>query len=502
MDSDNYFARENDDFKNIDIYYRIAESEFYTVDDVRIAITIEDATTAATNALPGEKNADGSFKRGDNLHVVWPDVRKADGTFHDAGYYRAQLKIDGKLADGTPFDVRTPIADALPNIDGWQCPNEGLAIHDLVWKHRPIVHTTTAVRDHPMDPAVFRNGSGLFVKNGGADVAVNVPPPAVTPDNLLNNDTVEHFLDRNNYGVIDHGLPAEQDQGDDDEVETTLMHTVNREDHPNFAFLQYWLFFDASMSAISGADPYHEGDVEFVQAAIRLNLNTWMAGSEYTANEHIRVTEGDSTKYYRAEQDHTADANNQPPNQQYWSPATHYKAWWFRPFSATAAQHYYGQTVRWNVTNGAAAAGPQQQTWVQHVNNERFRIFVAEGTHATYFAAGQYAMGVTTANTTLGSQMQYANPAFVVFTETAGNTLIPIDIWQYPAKDFENWNGLWGYKNTDQGAIFRMTDQNGPHGPVRRFQVRPDGTHMQIRNNPVEFNNRCRRPADGFLEIQ
>jgi hypothetical protein len=234
-----------------------------------------------------------------------------------------------------------------------------------------------------------------------------------------------------------------------------VMHTTdNRQDDANFIFLQYWLFYDASMSAVGAiaGDPYHEGDVEFVQAAIMLDVPAWSAGTQYPVGRIVRYQDASGVNYYTAMQAHTATSENAPPNTAFWQKPNwqkpnEYKIGWFLPFSATAAQHYYGQTVRWNLTNGAAAASPQQQTWVQHEKNGRFRIFVAEGTHATYFAAGDFDVSSNTADQRLGTEIQYQPVGVADFIyETAGDTQVEVDVWQYPASDFEQWLGRWGYK--------------------------------------------------------
>lgn len=340
----------------------------------------------------------------------------------------------------------------------------------------------------PIDPAFFRDHSALYKKVGDSNELIKAE--GVTAEDLLANSSAEHFLDR---GAVDiqHGSMFPN--------EATAMHTANRTDAANFVFLQYWFFYDASKGPSSlAADPYHEGDVEFAQAAIQLTAPVWKVGQAY--KQHAAVLYGDNA--YVALSDHTSTSGNAPGTDATWQ-KTAAKSCWFLPFAAHTGQHYYGQTVEWRLNDGSAAASPQTQTWVQHDNvNERFKVFIAAGTHATYFAAGTYVVGITEANTRLGSQIQYRTPTVAdALTETAGATEQMIGVWKYPDLDFETWTGHWGYKNTAQGAAFSATDRDGPQGPAIRFSLDADGNKVTVRTSPKRLHNAALRPVDTHLII-
>lgn len=119
--------------------------------------------------------------------------------------------------------------------------------------------------------------------------------------------------------------------------------------HPNYVFMQYWMYQPGSKSPFLGFDVAqfvaHEGDWEMVQLTIRLK------DSKDTDTKHK----------------------------------------WVEPFSATASQHFYGQTIGWRRNKKPTDAGEDEidQNWVNHINNgNRVKIYSALGSHATYFRKG------------------------------------------------------------------------------------------------------------------
>ena len=250
-----------------------------------------------------------------------------------------------------------------------------------------------------------------------------------------------------------------------------------------------------------------KGDVDFVQLAIQEQSPPWKSGHDYAVGDICRESSAPDASSYKCNQAHTSAAGNKPPNETYWTRFYNHKARWLRPFSGTASQHYYGQTLPWRMTSGAdgPADSPQTQFWVQHdANNERPSVFVAEGTHATYFRHGIFNVERSPdALRTMGTQIQYTTVGGMdVSYEEAEATALTIHTWTLPDNDFENWMGLWGFKDTEAGAPFDIEDRNGPPGVNRRFAVgQPPGlTQLVLRPNPRQFNNNCRREVSGTAE--
>ncbi len=186
-DSDNFFLREydgsgNPDSEDLDIYYRILPKDL-DVSDVRIVVykgnTSEKIMFGSEDHLDGETDG-GSYKTGDNLHVTWsPELFDQDS---DPGFYRVQLEV---YVDGQTEPIcQTSVDDADTSTPGWQCPRDALAVHDLVWKHRPLVYLGTGeVVGPPLDPfdsivkPWMRHKNGVNKLDPDSDTSAITPPP-------------------------------------------------------------------------------------------------------------------------------------------------------------------------------------------------------------------------------------------------------------------------------------------------------------------------------------
>ena len=488
-DCDNFFVRENNDWQGLDIFYNIPEEKLLRPSNVRMDVYRKDTTNLEIQ-LEGVKDG-ADFAKGDGLHKAW---NKSD----PVPYYRVQLVVAAPLMIGA---AKTPIHDAKPDWGGWQCPEYGLAVHDLIWKHRPHVHTDGSRSENPTLPANFRNLSGLYLRGTG-NTRTRIAGPPVTAAQLMLNNTVEHYLDRDNNDAINHGNPPLPDV-------TAVIHTANLQDAANHVFVQFWLFYDFSEVATNWAgrqvagSPYHEGDVEFAQLAVRKQSVPWQSGVPYAVGDVCRAS---TSLAYRCKQTHTSAPGNAPPNDTYWVRYYNHKALWFQPFSATASQHYYGQTLPWLMHDGSEAALPQTQIHVQHDDeNEHFSIFVAEGTHATYFRRGRFNVERADTLRTMGTQVQYTTVGGTDFSyEDAQDSALAIASWIRPDNDIETWMGLWGFKSTVAGAPFGMEDRDGPPGINRRFAVGPPPglARLLLRPEPRQFNNACRREVGGVPEAR
>ncbi len=171
-DSDNFFLRHvvrprkkngepdyafpgEPDYVDLDLWYRILPQDLADYDVVR-AVNIhmyEGEGDSLEPALEGER-ADEAWKTGDALYVVWDgrQIRASeDAEFNVVGVYRLQLAVS-LGTDKSAITFRTPIDDGDSELPGWQCPQNGLAIHDLAFKHRPDLYVGSGEKVAPNGP--------------------------------------------------------------------------------------------------------------------------------------------------------------------------------------------------------------------------------------------------------------------------------------------------------------------------------------------------------------
>ena len=274
-DSDNFFLRQNQDHENLDIIYLIPAD--LSVDDVKINIYEGSEDNTPIAVLAGEKDGSGRFKVGENLRAKWtPDLAVSpEGMQADlAGFYRVELEV--KLEGAR---LKTPIhdADADPT-NGWQCPQNGLAIHDLAWKHRPNMFTHPEEFAGPSDVNLMLKYAELVERvqtPRGGENRVVLPAPLQLQD-LPMCDTNSCFL------RFTSSEPNPEDRQIDIDISRTrtpregervmYFHGVHNES--NFAYLQYWHFEPSSFGVSNLLDDilsfHHEGDWEMVQVAVLL----------------------------------------------------------------------------------------------------------------------------------------------------------------------------------------------------------------------------------------
>ena len=452
-DSDNFFLRQDGDYKNIDIYYRILPDSL-PVKDVKINIYPEMETTPI-KTLTGPKT-------GDNLHVTW-DAVDENQDFRDYGFYRAELVV---TVDGFPEPLKTSIADADPALPGWQCPQDGLGIHDLVYKHRPEVYVGTGEvvapegSIYPFSPTI--KGNYRLLKDNSPDG----PAWSAEP----NYDTFGDFPDPVNFddpsyvypvlaasmandagGVADHYIDIKDSNRNSTGGLPYLLHRghaygFSRNYKPNYVFIQYWMYETAShlpynTTGLMSNVFWHEADWEMVQIAVRLK---------------------DSAL---------------PDN----------KADWILPWAATASQHYYGQTLAWRIDHPNAPTSVSGQRYVETAENDpnRIRIYIAENSHATYFRDGDINTPESS-STGVGTQVQYM-PVFLAFDRISGAELLDdSDLLPLEKKNqtgIYDWPGKWG---GDQLP-----------GPLYRESKDEDGPSFRMDMNPVAFHNECRKLIGG-----
>jgi hypothetical protein len=450
-DSDNFFLREKDgsgnpDHENLDIYYSLGLPGL-PVSDVKIKVYKGESSTPEL-VLDGVKDADGNYRTGDNLHTNW--TASVDLAEDHPGFYRLQLSVSVE-GQGAPA-LETSIADADGATPGWQCPQDCLAVHDLVWKHRPVVHVHEDEIGLPSSIVEFMvesgDATGARVKEWIDSGSPTVHPTGTIPTSI-NSFWDLFFDDKVTGGDLSDYTASQIAVLTTDSGEETVCHSADTTDADNFVFLQFWMFenFSRRPFGIFGMpfnpNVQHEGDMEHCQIAVRL-----------------------------------ADPSD-----------LSLKAKWVTPFGATASQHYYAQTLKWDLHDGSSPANAHSQEHVEHVNN-RLAIYVALGAHATYFA-GDANIEVPDVNGHLGTQQQYDPNPEGAYDISAPAVEIDYELVHVDDILLGTFNGRWGYLLNGNPDSF----SNGPSGPPHRSAHTASGNVVNLRNQPRTLHNLSRKTS-------
>lgn len=444
---------------NLDIYYRILPKNT-PVTNVKIKVYEGTSDTPLTE-LQGEKNGV-HFKAGNNLHIQWTPDSLFDQE-SDKGFYRLQIEV---YVDGQTEPIcRTSVDDADTSTPGWQCPQDALAIHDLVWKHRPIVYLGTGeVVDPPQDPfdpivkPWMRHKNGVDKLDPDSDTSAITPPPTYNTFGSLTTANTESVLQRSDstanpyFDIHDDHLQAMGAGG-------VLWHYAPLDPgpmlkHNNYAFIQFWMYEPSSHGVFNdlgvGSNALtHEGDWEMCQFAIRLK----------------NIDDPDTKKY------------------------------WIEPFAATASQHYYGQTLLWDRNHDGPAV--IDQDYVQHENNgNRVIIFIAKNAHATYFRGGTIDTDIFKG---CGTQVQY-NSIGVFGYDRVIPAGAPISMKYNPLSTtrVRNWSGDWGQAYSLDILWWTVKRFAGPRSPFYRAgKIEDDdaNSHLLLADDPEAFHNWCRKTS-------
>jgi hypothetical protein len=424
-DSDNFFLREETaagapDFSDLKIYYKILPSGV-TVDDVKIKIYNGDTATLAAT-INGETDASGAYKTGNGLLIKWTPAIPTTGS--DQGFYRCQLQV---FVGGSSTPIcKTSMDDADTATAGWQCPQDGLGIHDLTWKHRPVIHLHTNEFSGPAHAKVMLDRADLL-----HDVALFPVVDAAAPVThaiLTANNSTAHYL---RYT----GTAAQQEAArirTPTDGERAVYHHGVYVAGQNFTYLQSWQFEPSSFGIAAFADlsvdPMtftHDGDWEMCQTSVRLAAPAPDSGD---------------------------------------------KSQWLSGYSVTASQHFRGQTLRWKeVGNGP---GEADQDYVGKSGDYRPNVYTANRSHATYFrpnAAFRFALSG-------GDCLAYeAAPTGDARDDFTGNTSYTYSLILLTNTIIANWLGDW----STQGVIPNL----------RSPLFRESGGEVMY-TNPRGFNNR------------
>jgi len=428
-DSDNHFFRKNDDHKDLDIYYRNLPAGV-PLDDVKIKVYNGNTMTVLV-PIPGETDTTGAFKTGDDLHVTWTAPENL-GTA-DPGFYRLQLQV---FAGGSSTPIcETSIDDANPSEPGWQCPDDCLAIHDMVYKHRPVLKMASGEISEPVSVTFPMSRSKIF------EWKYNVWLSSWLPDVRASNPVSLSDMSTYDASQFWFGFVDANDRFNPPSWPMRIYHLdfVSGD----YAFLQYWMYFATSYLPVGGVPDvwWHEGDWEMYQFSVKLK-----------------------------------DAAN--PSD---------KSKWYEPFAVTCSQHYYGQTLKWKAETGDNAPSSQDQDYVEK-SGEQPVLYVAIKSHALHLRSGKFK---TVTGTPVGSQHQYQVPTSTDIptdiTGSAATRLPDSSHLIYIKKDpiINEWNGKWGAVN--QPASIPVFG-NGPSSPKYRGPSEVGGS-LTIQSDPKGFHN-------------
>lgn len=473
-DSDNYFLRQDGDFNGLNIFYSVLPADIEATAD--IAIYQENGELVAQRV--------GETVNGAMRSLTWDAVDSSTGAFFDTGLFKIQIvfRALSPEPDGLSNELfATSIEDGDLGTDGWQCPLDGLAVHDLVWKHRPVVYMGELEIIAPLgpiypfsDPVVenYRLFKESILLDGpvfedsysefGADNSQLPHFPSVESHELLDPEYIYPVLADSVLGDPDdvsrHYIDVKNDARESADGVPMLCHRGHPVAHPNYVFIHYWMYETASFSSYNEtgllSNTYlHECDWELLQLCVQLST---------------------------------------PAN-----PSDKRK--WFLPHAATASQHFYGQTLAWRSDCSLAADSGDcmnplvvDQRYVETQDNgNRVVVYIAENSHGTYFRSGQ----IASEDGDLGTQVQYHQVG--TFYDQISGDLRPTDPGLFPLQPksgmgIYDWNGKWG------GTIPGLSKLAGPMHREARLE---SGAKLNMDGSPVEFHDVCTKLIPGGGEL-
>ncbi len=175
-----------------------------------------------------------------------------------------------------------------------------------------------------------------------------------------------------------------------------------------------------------------------------------------------------------------------------------------KPFSATASQHYYGQTLKWNAEEGDNPPTDRDQDYVDKNEDGRPKIYVAKKSHATYFRTDlidgnlsgcpgpiQY-NEVTTLTTAVDVTGGNAKPNY-------SNSKYKLINLEAPVFD---WEGRWGESGTSIVGFGLYWDYppvhyQAPRGPG--YRETHSNPNILIIEKPILFNDSYVKPGQDIF---
>jgi len=257
------------------------------------------------------------------------------------------------------------------------------------------------------------------------------PDEKVTSKPLDFDDLVDHDWD-NYYQDIDNNY---RESGAGVRVVYCRGTTDTEKTH---AFLQYY-HFEPSSSLPDTLTFWHEGDWEMFQIAVKLD----------TSQEEMT------------------------------------------PIAVTAAQHYYGQTIRWNEEGNGP--GSQDQDYVGK-SVHRPKVYVARETHATYFRDGDFRCSWEPGTTDNHGDQYDEAPTIPYLDDETGTVAHSYSLLVFQNSMISHWRGLWGadliiYGDGPPGPAYKSTAVNAWDAPkafnnyYRKLDHYPDGDPEQADTN-------------------
>jgi len=175
------------------------------------------------------------------------------------------------------------------------------------------------------------------------------------------------------------------------------------------------------------------------------------------------------------------------------------KTEWLQPWAATASQHYYGQTLAWRRDSDGSGSSAEDQRLVEHAEGDstgnRFKVFISQGAHATYFRKGEIDSGAADGP---GTQVQYDNnpdagrdaieEPLLKLADDKKYQLLPL-LPKSGAGIFD-WDGRWGsFHNVS------WLGHDAPPSPNERAGKNPvtGANHVNMSQEPLEFHKKCRK---------
>jgi len=356
-DSDDYFFRGPSE-DNVKVYYDFLPYGL-TADSVKLKIK-EGGQVLKTFDL--------STSSGSDLLADDWDGKKNSSSYYDKWDFRAEIEATFSEA---------------------KCTSNEHPIADLLYKHRPLVYTHADEDSPPVEVEMMLDHADLYDQDEFPDELKEESPLTFT--DLSTYDALHYYQDLDDTYHKDHG-------GD----EVVYCRGTVASGH---AFLQYY-HFETSSCIPGSTDPWHEGDWEMFQVAVKLDT-------------------GEET---------------------------------MTPIAVTGSQHYYGQTIRW----ASDGNGPDSldQDYVGK-STDRPMIHVALRAHATYFRAAS-AINVDSwpPASTANSGCQY-DDGWSLKKDATGSNSCAYELRTFHHSMISHWQGKWGKDQFSPGA-------DGPRSPKYR----------------------------------
>ena len=417
----------------MDIYYEIvpvSDAISDHISNVKIIIYEGESDTVVAELNGQTDDASGKYLTGGGLHVTW--TAPLDPS---SGFYRVQLQVF--IGVGSEPLIETPIGDADSTTPLWQCPQDCLAVHDLLYKHRPVLNIASGEIAQPCNADFMLARAGLWYAVFDLDIHDYLPMPVLPQLESLDDLSQEYYNNSDYYFKYFN----ESDRTSPPSHPFAVYHASFPDE--NHVFMQYWFFTPTSYLPSEAAinNWHHEGDWEMMQFTVKL------------------VDTDDSSK----------------------------KTNWIVPWAATAMQHYYGQTLKWRQDPEDNLPTSQDQDYIEKSGYQPV-MYIAHLSHAFYFRDGEFEAWP---GSHPNPQFQYHPATYNLYADkTPAASVINISSSDFislkgnPA--INKWEGYWGDQHPLSGII--IANGQGPPSPWYRGEAEREGTNI-AQQDPKGFHN-------------